>query len=63
MEEIRDGEEWILALGHIRGKGRDSGVVIDARAGWLAYFNEGQIMRFQTFANREEALEGAGLSE
>jgi ketosteroid isomerase-like protein len=63
VEEIRDGDASILALGHIRGEGRDSGVTIDARAGWLAYFTEGRITRFQTFANREEALEAAGLRE
>jgi ketosteroid isomerase-like protein len=63
VEEIRDGEEWILALGHIRGQGRGSGVAIDARAGWLAQFSEARIMRFQTFADRDDALEAAGLRE
>ena len=63
VEEIRDGGEEILATGHIRGEGRDSGVAIDARAGWLAHFSEGRITRFQTFANRDEALEAAGLRE
>jgi ketosteroid isomerase-like protein len=63
VEEIRDGEEWVLALGHIRGEGRDSGVAIDTRAGWLAHFSDGRIIRFQTFANRDDALEATGLSE
>jgi ketosteroid isomerase-like protein len=63
VEEIRDGGEQILALGHIRGEGRDSGVAIDARGGWLAHFSEGRITKFQTFANRDEALQAAGLSE
>jgi ketosteroid isomerase-like protein len=61
VEEIRRGGEQVLALGHIRGEGRDSGVAIDARAGWLARFREGRIAKFQTFANRDEALEAAGL--
>jgi ketosteroid isomerase-like protein len=63
VEEIRDGGSWVLALGHIRGEGRDSGAAIDARAGWLAHFREGRIARFQTFANRADALEAAGLRE
>jgi ketosteroid isomerase-like protein len=63
VEEIRDGGEQVLALGHIRGEGRDSGVAIDARAGWLAHFSEGRIAKFQTFANRDDALEAAGLRE
>ena len=60
VEEVQDGGEQILALGHIRGEGRDSGVAIDARGGWLAHFSEGRITRFQRFANRDEALEAAG---
>ena len=63
VEEIRDGGEQVLALGHIRGEGRDSGVAIDARAGWLAHFSEGRIAKFQTFANRDDALQAAGPSE
>ena len=33
VDEVRDGGETILALGQIRGEGRDSGVAIDAKAG------------------------------
>ena len=63
IEEIRDGGEWVLALGRIRGRGRDSGAVIDARAGWVAQFREGLITNFHTYADRSEALEAAGLRE
>ena len=38
IEEIRDGESWVLVLDRIRGRGRGSGVVIDARGGWLCRF-------------------------
>ena len=41
VEEIRDGGEQVLALGHIRGEGRDSGVAIDARAGWARPLQRG----------------------
>jgi len=51
------------ALRHIRGHGRDSGVTIDSRAGWIAEFRGGLIARFHTYADRDEALEAAGLSE
>ena len=63
VEEVRDGEGWILALGRIRGRGRGSGVDIDAYGGWLATFRGGLIARFQTFPERGQALEAAGLSE
>jgi ketosteroid isomerase-like protein len=63
IEEMRDGGEWVLAVGRIRGQGRDSGAGIDSRAGWVAHFRDGLITRFQTFTDRAEALEAAGLRE
>src|SRR6478609_9944039 len=50
VEDIRDGRDWVLALGHIRGRGRDSGAVIDASGGWVATVRGGKITRFQTFS-------------
>src|SRR3954454_14710790 len=44
VEEFRDGDDWVLVLGHIRGRGRDSGVAIDSRAAWLAQFRAGLIV-------------------
>jgi ketosteroid isomerase-like protein len=63
VEEVCDGEDWVLALGRIRGRGRGSGVDIDAHGGWLARFRDGLITRFQTFSERDQALKAAGLSE
>jgi ketosteroid isomerase-like protein len=63
VEEIRDGGGWVLALGRIRGGGRGSGAVIDARAGWVARFREGLITSFHTYADRAAALEAVGLKE
>lgn len=63
IEELRDGGDLVLAVGHIHGQGRDSGAAIDSPAGWVAHFREGLIARFQTFAGRAEALEVAGLRE
>ena len=63
VEEIRDGGAWVLALGHIRGRGRGSGAAIDARAGWVARFREGLVTNFRTYTDRAEALEAVGLRE
>jgi ketosteroid isomerase-like protein len=63
IEEMRDGGEWVLAVGRIRGQGRDSGAGIDSRAGWVAHLRDGLIARFQTYADRADALEAAGLGE
>ena len=61
VEEIRDGDGWVLALGSIRGRGRGTGAVIDVRAGWVARFRDGLIANFHTYADRAEALEAVGL--
>jgi ketosteroid isomerase-like protein len=63
VEEIREGDDWVLALGHIRGHGRASGAVLDVKAGWVARFREGQITNFHTNADRSEALKAVGLFE
>jgi ketosteroid isomerase-like protein len=63
IEEIRDGDDWVLALGRIRGEGRGSGVGIDTRAGWVARLSDGLATSFHTYADRREALEAVGLSE
>jgi ketosteroid isomerase-like protein len=63
IEEIRDGGDWALALGHIRGRGRDTGTPLDVRAGWVARFRDGEIAKFQTYPDRRNALEAVGLSE
>ncbi|MDX6617206.1 MAG: SnoaL-like domain [Solirubrobacterales bacterium] len=63
VEEIRDGDGWIIALGHIRGHGRGSGAAFDAKGAWVAHFGGELITGFHTYANRAEALEAVGLSE
>ena len=63
IEEIRDGGDWVLALGHIRGQGRGSGAAIDARAGWVARFDDGLIATFRTYPARTEAFEDVGLED
>jgi ketosteroid isomerase-like protein len=63
LEEIRDGGSWVLALGRIRGRGRESGVEIDAHGGWLARFEDTSIKTFQTFSERADALAAAGIEE
>jgi ketosteroid isomerase-like protein/predicted enzyme related to lactoylglutathione lyase len=61
VEDFRHGDDWVLAVGHIRGSGRGSGVAIDARAGWVARFRSGLIVNFHTYADRDAALDAVGL--
>ena len=63
IEDVRDDGDWVVALGHIRGRGRHSGAAFDARAGWVAHLDEGLITRFQTFSDRSAALKAVGMEE
>jgi ketosteroid isomerase-like protein len=63
VEEVRDCGVSVIALGHIRGRGRGSDAAIDARGGWVARFHDGAITRFQTFSDRDDALKAVGLAE
>jgi ketosteroid isomerase-like protein len=61
VEDIRDLGSCVIALGHIQGRGRDSGVGIDASAAWVAHLADGLITRFHTYSDRAAALEDVGL--
>jgi ketosteroid isomerase-like protein len=63
VEEIQDGDGWVLALGRIRGRGRGTGAAIDVSAGWVARFRDGLVTSFHTYADRADALEAVGLGE
>src|SRR5450631_2767063 len=62
VEEIKDGDSWVLALGRIRGRGRGSGAAIDAKGAWLARFRDGLVTNFRTYPDRRDALEAVGLA-
>ena len=62
--EIIDlGDDRLLLLGRATGVGRGSGVEIDAEWGLLATISDGLIAREQSFLDKAEALDAAGLSE
>jgi ketosteroid isomerase-like protein len=61
IEEIREGADWVLALGRIRGRGRGSGAEFDARVGWVVRFRNGLVTSFHTCPDRADALSEVGL--
>jgi ketosteroid isomerase-like protein len=61
--DLRDLGDRVLVLGHVRGRGRVSGVEVDARWGWIVELREGRASRLRGFLDQREALEAAGLSE
>ena len=67
IHELEDLGDHVLMQGRLRGKGRFSGLDVDAEMAWLHTFRsgsgEGRYLRLRFFASRDDALEAAGLSE
>ena len=62
-EDIRDLGDRVLALGTIRAIGRESGVETEFPLSILARYQDGLLIDFVDYGDREKALEAAGLSE
>jgi uncharacterized protein len=59
--EIRDLGERVLTLGRVRGRGRASGVEVDAEFAQLWELKDGRIARMEAFFTHADALAAAGL--
>ena len=58
------GDDRVLTLGVWRAQGRGGDVLLDfQQASWLFQVKGGRLVRLQTFTDRSEALEAAGLRE
>src|SRR5262245_45078721 len=63
LEEVIDAGDRVFLTAHHRGRGRGSGGTVDARYYEVYTLREGKIIRVDEFAERDEALEAAGVSE
>jgi ketosteroid isomerase-like protein len=63
VEDFVDGTDEVVALVVARGRGRGSGVSVEARGPHLWSFRGGKPIRFTLYQEKAEALEAAGLSE
>jgi ketosteroid isomerase-like protein len=61
--ELRDLGNRVLVLGHVRGRGRVSGVEVDDRWAWIIELREGRAIGLRGFLDHREALEAVGLRE
>jgi ketosteroid isomerase-like protein len=59
IRELEDGR--VLILGHLRGKGRASGVEVSVPFGQIAEVRDGMAYRLTGYLDQESALEAAGL--
>jgi ketosteroid isomerase-like protein len=62
-EELRDLGDHVLGLGRIAGRGRGSGVELDAAMGMIVDFRDGRISRTRNYLSQDEALHEAGVNE
>lgn len=63
VEDFATGSEGIVALVVARGRGRGSGVSVEARGPHLWCFEGEKPVRLVLYQDKQEALEAAGLSE
>jgi uncharacterized protein len=61
--DIRDLGEQLIALGRLRGRGRESGAQLEVPIGVLVDFKNGKATRVRSFDDPKEALRVAGLPE
>jgi ketosteroid isomerase-like protein len=61
--KFRDLGDRIVVLGHVRGRGRVSGVEFDSPYAGLAEFKNGKIIRYRDCFDHGEALKAVGLEE
>ena len=61
--EYRDLGDRALLLGRFEGRGKGSGVPVDAPLGAVSDFRDGKCSRSRVYLDHGEALRAAGLSE
>jgi ketosteroid isomerase-like protein len=61
--EIRDLGGLLVAIGRIRGRGKESGAEAESPINWVVDFRDGRVVRVREYLNPKEALEAAGLRE
>jgi len=62
-EDFAEAGDRVLVTVHHRGRGRGSGIEVEARFYLLYTMRNGKVVRQDEYAERTEALEAAGLSE
>jgi ketosteroid isomerase-like protein len=62
-DEIRDLGDRVLVLGRVEGRGRGSGVQVDAPVGFVIDFRGVKVSRVRAYLDQGEALRAAGLAE
>ena len=62
-EIIEVDESRVIAVNHVRGRGRGSGAEVEGVTALLFTISDGKARSVKLFQSKSEALEAAGLSE
>ena len=63
VELIDAGEDRVVAMTRVTGRGKGSGIPVDEQFGQVWTLRDGRVVRIETYVNPSEALEAARLSE
>lgn len=63
LEQFFDAGDEVVVFLRYRGRGRGSGVEVDARMAHVLTVRDGKAIRVRQFLDRAAALEAAGLSQ
>ena len=63
QEAIEVDPETVVCVMHVRGRGKGSGVLIEAHGAGVWSVRDGKVTRAKLFQSKAEALEAVGLSE
>ena len=61
--QVRDLGDRIVAIGHVRTRGRGSGAETESPLASVSELKDGKATRVRTYLDPQEALEAAGLRE
>jgi ketosteroid isomerase-like protein len=61
LSEFRDVGDQVLAFGHIRARGRESGLELESPTGWVFAVRDGKLVKAEGFLSTAAALEAVGL--
>ncbi len=61
--EMIDAGDKVITVVQVGGAGPVSGIALDDQIAFIHTFKNGLVVREQTFSNRDDALEAAGLRE
>jgi ketosteroid isomerase-like protein len=63
FSNVQDMGHRIVAVGHVRTRGKGSGAETESPVGCVAELQDGKPIQIRTYLDPEEALEAAGLRE